>query len=118
MTARPAPRDRQPKQQRKTVETPPTLRIKFAGKTYDLDPSKLGPGDDLICRQQVGFPLQGFLTQEVFGADSLLVLVWTCRRKAGEPNLTFAEVLAEYPTYESLNDAGFDIESIDDDPEG
>ena len=113
--ARPRPRDRQPKQQQ--APKAKKLRLTFDGKVYDISPSQLGPGDDLVTRQQVGFPLMPFLREDVFGADSILILLWTGRRKNGEPNLTFNDVLAEYPTYEALENIDFEIESIDEDPE-
>ena len=95
------------------------LKITIGDRTLILEPDKLGPGDDLITRQATGFALLPFVQSEVvFGADSLLILWWTARRKNGEPMLSFAQVLAEYPTYEKLNAAGFNVvEDIEDDPE-
>jgi len=77
--------------------------------------SDLGPQDDLVARKQTGFPVTPFLEQEAFGADSLLILWWMARRKDGEGDLRFDEVLAEFPSYQSLNDADFKVEAVEED---
>lgn len=86
-----------------------TFRMTLSGKTLELDTTQLGPGDDLVSRQQTGFPVTGFLDQAAIGADSLLILWWMARRKNGEPALTFAEVLLEFPSYQAIADANPDL---------
>jgi hypothetical protein len=96
------------------------LRIKLNGTTHVLHASDLGPADDRIARRETGFPVSYYFNQEKFGADSLLVLLWTARRKAGEADLLYAEVEKEFPTYADLD--GVEVEEVtdeeDDSPEG
>lgn len=94
------------------------IRIKLGGEEYVLHISDLGPQDDLVARKQVGLPVTPFFTEDRFGMDSLLMMYWMARRKGGETSLQFQAVLNEYPTYESVTEAGFEIEAIEDDGEG
>lgn len=89
------------------------FRITISDTTLELDTTQLGPGDDLVSRQQTGFPVTGFLDQATIGADSLLILWWMARRKNGEPNLSFAEILLEFPSYQAINDANPDLTVVD-----
>jgi len=86
-------------------------------KEYSLDPRDLGPADDLESRRQTGFPVSPFFESERFGSDSLLVLYWTARRKNGEGSLRFDEVLKMFPTMSSIEEAGFEIKSVDEEVE-
>lgn len=87
-------------------------------KTYRLDSNDLGPADDLISRQQTGFPVSTFMDN--FGADAFVVFIWMARRKSGEPNLQYSEVVKKYPNYAALNaiEADWDgaDEGADEDP--
>ena len=98
------------------VETEPNRRfqISLRGRTIELSMEDLGPGDDLVSRQQTGFPVQSFFDETRFGPDSLLILWWMARRKNGETRLKFAEVLAEFPTYKTVTDAGFELELVEE----
>lgn len=78
-----------------------TVVITDGDKTYRLNTDSLGPADDLIARQQTGFPVSQFI--QTGGNDSLVAMIWMARRKAGEPNLAFQQVLKHYPTNSSLN---------------
>lgn len=93
------------------------IRITLKGSTYTLHVGDLGPQDDLVARKQVGLPVTPFFAEDRFGMDSLLIIYWMARRKNGEPNLLFQSILDEYPTYESVTDAGFKIEALEDDGE-
>ena len=83
------------------------------GRTYRLRSDELGPADDLVCRQQTGFPTSHFL--ENFSGDTLLVVIWLARRKAGEANLPFQKILARYPSNKDLEALEVDIEGLDED---
>lgn len=89
------------------------IRISVGGNTWVLHTSDLGPQDDLISRKETGLPVTPFFSEDRFGMDSLLIMFWVCRRKNGEPNLRFQQVLDEYPSYESIDQAGFKIEAIE-----
>lgn len=94
------------------------MKVTYRGRMYRLSESDLGPGDDLICRAQTGayvggegFALTGLMARlsngdvTRVGTDVLLLVVWFARRKNGEPNLTFTEV---------LNDSGSSAELMRD----
>jgi|SRR5690606_40488046 hypothetical protein len=90
-----------------------TISIKDEnGRQYRLSSDELGPADDLVCRQQLGFPAAHFL--EHFSGDSLLVVMWLARRKTGEPNLPFQKVLSKYSTYQALNSLEVEVEGLDE----
>lgn len=93
-----------------------TIRDTKAEKSYRLSTDDLGPADDLMARQQTGFPVSHFM--DTFGADAFVVFIWMARRKSGEPNLSFHEVIKKYPTYKDLNSLeaeweGEDQEEVD-----
>lgn len=95
------------------------IRISVRGLEWTLHLSDLGPADDLVARKETGLPVTPFIQEDRFGMDSLLVLYWTVRRKNGEPTLRFSEVLEEFPSYESIGDANFNVEALEevqDDP--
>lgn len=93
------------------------IRITLNGESYTLHIGDLGPQDDLVARKQVGLPVTPFFAEDRFGMDSLLIIYWMARRKSGESTLQFQAVLDEYPTYESVTNAGFQIEALEDDGE-
>ena len=106
-----------PKNQNKEAESQDqVVTIKDGDKTYRLSTDDLGPADDLVARQQTGFPVSHFM--DTFGADAFVVFIWMARRKSGEPNLTFNEVIKKYPTYKALNslEAEWEGEEVDSDP--
>lgn len=95
--------------------------VKEGDKTYRLRSDELGPADRLACRQQTGLSLQEVMSR--FDTDSPLFVLWFARRKSGEPNLTFANVLSKYPTDSSLSNIAFHVEDkegneveVEDDP--
>lgn len=93
------------------------IRITLNGESHTLHIRDLGPQDDLVARKQVGLPVTPFFAEDRFGMDSLLIIYWMARRKSGESNLQFQTVLNEFPTYESVTGAGFQIEALEDDGE-
>lgn len=90
------------------------VRITIGGESWILHTSDLGPQDDLMARKETGLPVTPFFGEDRFGMDSLLVMLWVARRKAGEQNLRFQQVIDQYPTYESINAAGLEVEAIED----
>lgn len=90
------------------------IRISVGGGTWVLHTSDLGPQDDLVSRKETGLPVTPFFGEDRFGMDSLLIMFWMARRKAGESNLRFQQVMDEYPTYESIGAADFQVEAIED----
>jgi hypothetical protein len=109
-----------PGARRKAEAERSALKITLNGTTHMLHAADLGPADDRIARAQTGFPVSYYFNQERFGADSVLVLLWTARRKAGEADLRYDEVEKEFPTYADFE--ALEIEEItdeeDDSPEG
>lgn len=95
-----------------TSESGAFITIKDGDKTYNLSSDELGPGDDLVCRQQTGFPVTHFF--DPFAGDSMTVVIWMARRKSGEPNLGYQAVLADYPTYKSLEGLEAEFDEVED----
>lgn len=87
--------------------------ITLAGETYRLHLSDIGVQDDLICRKHTGFPFQEF--RDNWSPTSILVFVWMARRKAGENNLPFAKVAADYLTDEAVHEAVTYGDIVDED---
>lgn len=83
-------------------------------REYVLNLGDLGPGDDVRSRKETGFPVSSFFSEDRFGADSVLVLLWMARVKGGEDRLRFAQVLAEYPTFASIAAQNPQIEELTD----
>jgi hypothetical protein len=101
------------------------VTMTIEGRTLVLDFRTLGPADDAISRAQTGVPISGIemniaAGKYLMGGDTLLIMWWMARRKAGEHNLSFAEVCAQYPTYDVLDNAAVTYDLVgedDDDPE-
>ncbi len=95
------------------------LKITLNGESRQLHMSDLGPAGDRVSRAQTGFPVMPYFNGERFGSDSILVLWWMARRKAGEPDLRYDEVEKEFPTYADLEDVEIhEVIEDDDSPEG
>lgn len=91
------------------------VRIKINENEYVLHMADLGPNDDLIARKETGLPVTPFFEEERFGMDSLMMMYWMARRKSGEPKLRYAQVIEEFPTYQSVMDAQIEVEAIEED---
>ncbi len=91
------------------------ITITDGTKKYELRSDELGPADDLVSRQQTGYPVAHFL--EKFSSDSMVVVIWMARRKSGEPNLLFQSVLNQFPTYADLNALDAQVEYDDGEDE-
>ena len=90
-------------------------------KTYRLRSDELGPADRLACRQQTGLSLSEVMGRQ--DTDTPLFILWLARRKSGEPNLAFQQVLKKYPTDAMVNKLDFKVEDeegneveVEDDP--
>lgn len=94
------------------------FRVRIRDETWTLRSSDIGAGDDFMVRRQLGRPLSQFLTGDGFGLDSVAVIVWMARRKAGETRLTWQRVLDEMPTFEEFDELTendeFDLDVVDD----
>lgn len=93
------------------------MRITLGGQTYTLHIADLGPQDDLVARKETGLPVTPFFAEDRFGMDSLLIVYWMARRKSGEANLRFQQVLDEFPSYASISDSDFKLEALETVPE-
>ena len=92
-----------------------TLIVKDGDKEYRVHSDDFGPADTMVCRQQTGLPVEHYLTD--IGADTMLIVIWMARRKSGEPNLPFANVMKRYKTNADMNKLEFDIK-YDSDGDG
>lgn len=90
------------------------VRVTVGDRAYTLHISDLGPHDDLVSRRETGLPVTPFFAEERFGMDSLLIMFWMARRKNGEDRLRFEQVVEEFPTYESISEADFKVEAIEE----
>jgi hypothetical protein len=109
-----------PGARRKAEAQRTALRITLKGETRTLHMSDLGPRDDLEARKETGIAVMPFFHGERFGGDAILIIWWMARRKSGEPDLRYSQVLDEFPSWNDLE--GVEIEEItdeeDDSPEG
>jgi hypothetical protein len=94
-----------------------SMRLEWEGRVYELSQSDIGPADDMICRAQTsdltksrGFTVTGMMTALAAGGlaeagtDCLGVLIWACRRKAGDTELTITQVFNSLPGYKELTE--------------
>lgn len=98
------------------------LRITVDGTTVQLTPDNIPFTEQIAVRKSCGgLPLSAFWGDgPSVGVDSLQILFWLGRRACGEPGLSLATVLDEWP--ETLDPDAFDVTIIepddaDDDPE-
>ena len=97
----------------------PSLTLR--GKTYTLDPGKLGPADDRLCRQLTDPDRFGVLQLlqalvEEPALDRLAVLLLFCRRQNGEPDVTIERVedgLTYDDLFEAMSSIG-EVEEVDE----
>jgi hypothetical protein len=91
-----------------------TMSMTYPGgdrKTRQLRFTELGPRDDLECRKETGFPVQGFFSSGAqIGTDGALVLWWVAGRKSGVVGETFNSLLDLFPTWEAMAAADIDVE--------
>jgi len=91
------------------------VTISQGGRTLSFSLGDLGPRDDLACRKATGWNVAELLNAEQVGGLELLAIWWLARRQNGEPDLTFDEVMDEFPTISDIIAAGFDSPQVDDD---
>jgi hypothetical protein len=99
------------------------FKVTIGDEVDVLYTADIGPNDDFLCRKQTGgIPLSQFLTAESFGLDSIGVIRWTARRKAGDKRLTLQRVLDEMPSFEEIERLNEEdrfklerLEEVDDD---
>lgn len=97
-------------------------RVTIRDQYWDLNFADLGAEDDYLVRRQVGVPLSVFLGGGDFGIDTIAVIVWMSRRKAGEKRLNLQRVFDELPTKAEFDELAENdefsldrLEDIDDD---
>jgi hypothetical protein len=92
------------------------FRVTLYGERHELHLRDVGPGDAGLVRQTTGRPLNTYLND--YDLDSMAVILWLARRKAGERKLTLAKVFDTFPNWEELNemmeDGRADFEVLED----
>lgn len=92
------------------------FRIRIYNDVWELHLRDIGPGDEGLVRQTTGRPFSSYLSEQ--GLDSMGVILWMARRKAGEKKLTLAKVFEQIPNYYDLADMTendeFDFEPVED----
>jgi hypothetical protein len=92
-----------------------TMTVEWEGRKYTISQDDVGPADDMMCRAQTaditqgrGFTVSGMMTTLAkgftaeAGTDVFAVLIWICRRKAGEHDLTVTDVMNALPSFREL----------------
>lgn len=109
-------------------------KITWQGREYVLAQSDIGPGDDARCRAQTaaytggqGYTLTGLLQAAAqaaqsgdvatAGLDVLAALLWTMRRKNGEPDLRLGEVFDSFTAKDMVDGLAIEVE-VDEPGEG
>lgn len=72
-------------------------RLRVGDETRTIALANVPLKERLIVRKATGLPLEAFLTGDVFGIDSLMIVWWLAGRAAGNPLLTLDQVQAEWP---------------------
>lgn len=85
------------------------FRVTLYGQVNELHMRDVGPSDTGLVRQTTGRSLNSYLSD--MDIDSVGVINWLARRKAGEKKLTLAKVFETFPSYDEFN------ELMEDDPE-
>ena len=90
------------------------------GEPLTVSMDDFGPRDSLEVRKATGLALAQLFERGTFDMDTTAVLWWIARRRNGEDNLTFDDVLTEFPTYGEIasgGDAVLILEALEDEPE-
>lgn len=92
------------------------FRVTLYGEVYELQLRDLGPSDVGLVRQTTGRSLNSYLAD--LDIDSIALIIWLARRKAGEKKLMLAKVFEMVPSqyeFSELMEAGTaDFEVIED----
>lgn len=100
-----AARARRQAQKAETGDT--TIELTWKGRKLSISLGQLGPGDDLECRRQTGWPFSGFVSllrkDGHAGFDVVATVLWMARRKNGEPDLTLEQAFEEAGSIEQLS---------------
>ena len=94
-------------------------RVTIRDEQWDLNSADIGAEDDFLVRRQThGTPLSVFLGGGDFGLDTVGVIVWMARRKAGEKRLNLQRVFEELPNKAEFDELAeneeFSIERLED----
>lgn len=103
------------------------IRITVRGDTTVIRPSDFGARDDVLVRRETKAANVGRLSllgafQELdersMGLDSICLLHWLGRRKAGDTTMSYAEALDRFPTYAEFEEhVTFEEITLDDEAE-
>ncbi len=105
------------------IKQVPTLKITVRDVAAIINPGEFGPKDDSLVRREsmAAFgervSLTGVLQEFDSGAvglDSLCLLWWLARRKAGETDESLSDALDSFPTYAEFEGA-VQVEVVEDD---
>jgi hypothetical protein len=91
------------------------LKITVHGIPYTLNFADLNPLDAADVRKATGLPLNALIDSDP-DLDTIAVLYWLARRKAGDRRVTFAEISEEL-TYDAVLSGALTVDEITDEPE-
>lgn len=81
------------------------MKISVDGNTYEYDPGKLMLSEARLLQGATGQTLRQWQNGlNALDADSVAALVWLLRRRAGEPDLAFADVEFDLGSFEAQED--------------
>lgn len=96
------------------------MLITYGDEQYVLAMADLGPEDDRLSRGATGFVVSELVREGKMGLDSLAVLVWTARRKAGYREV-YREFEQDFPGYldaaDMMEDGRLAVREVDIDPD-
>jgi hypothetical protein len=99
------------------------IKITVNGEAAIIRPGEFGPRDDALVRRETKAALGekrslmgafASLDEETIGLDSICLLWWLARRKAGDTTESFAEALDRFPSYGEATEAIEMAEVVDD----
>lgn len=110
---RPPGVDHEPPEGRKRKPRPGFL-VKIWGEDFKLRMGDMGAEDRNLVRNQTGRSWGSYI--EETDLDSVAVIWWQARRKAGERKLMWRQAAKEFPSPDEIEDMGddFDFDWYDD----
>jgi len=98
------------------------LKITVRGETTIVDPGDFGPKDDIMVRKESlaafgeRMSLMGAfheIDERSAGTDTICLLWWIGRRKAGETNESLSDALDSFPTYAEMAQGAYTAEVVE-----
>jgi hypothetical protein len=113
-----APRPGVTKRANERAAASQVMSLTIRDETYRLGIGAISMAERSMVRKALDLPLESFLNVDRFGLDSLFVIWWLARRASGEPNLSFAEANAQFPTDLEASEIDLSLDDADgNDPE-